>query len=68
MIKTINKDFYSDLPGSIAEMMDEFIVKYSDQDWFNRAWAEYRAHVLASSIDDMKMPGFVFNKYIEVVE
>ena len=63
--KKIEKDFYSDLPGFVCESLDSIIKKYGDQPWFLEAWNEYRNHVLESNIDDMKMPGFVFKKYID---
>ena len=47
----MNKDFYNNLPGLMCETLDKLIE-------------EYRQHILNSSIDDMRMPGYVFNKYI----
>lgn len=61
-----NKDFYDDLPGAICEFCDKLINKYSNEKWFSKAWNEYRDHVLNSSLDDMKMPGYIFKKYIEL--
>ena len=63
--KKIEKDFYNDLPGFVCESLDRIIRKYGDQPWFLKAWNEYRSHVLESNMDDMKMPGFVFKKYID---
>lgn len=60
----MNKDFYVDLPGMVCVILDELIEKYGKENWFNKAWEEYRQHVKNSSMDDVKMPGFVFNKYI----
>ena len=60
----MNKDFYNNLPGMVCIMLDELIEKYGKQEWFEKAWEEYRQHILNSSMDDMKMPGHVFNKYI----
>lgn len=61
--KKLDKDFYADLPGTVCEMLDQLIFEYGDQNWFIKAWNEYRKHVLESTIDSMKMPGFIFNKY-----
>lgn len=61
----MNKDFYNDLPGMVCIMLDELIEKYGKEEWFEKAWEEYRQHILSSSMDDMKMPGYVFNKYLE---
>ena len=63
--KKIEKDFYNDLPGFVCESLDSIIKKYGDQPWFLEAWNEYRNHVLESSMDDVRMPGFVFKKYID---
>ena len=60
----MNKDFYNELPGMVCVILDELIEKYGKENWFNKAWEEYRQHVKNSSMDDVKMPGFVFNKYI----
>lgn len=58
-------DFYNDLPGVVcAELEDYWKKEYDTQEWFPKAWEEYRQHVKVSGIDDMKMPGFVFNKYL----
>ena len=61
----MNKDFYADLPGMVCVILDDLIEKYGDKQWFNQAWEEYRQHIKDSSMDDMKMPGYVFNKYID---
>lgn len=61
----MNKDFYDNLPGMVCVMLDELIEKYGKEEWFKNAWEEYRKHILSSGIDDMKMPGYVFNKYID---
>lgn len=61
----LNKDFYDRLPGIICVTVDKVVDKYKDEPWFNKAWEEYRQHILTSDIDEMKMPGFVFNKYIK---
>lgn len=62
----MNKDFYNNLPGFVCATLDNLIKKYSNENWFENAWEEYRQHILTSDIDNMKMPGFVFNKYIGV--
>lgn len=62
---SLNKDFYDELPGFVAIMLDDIASEYSHLDWFKDAWNEYRDHVMTASMDDMKMPGFVFGKYID---
>lgn len=63
--KKINKDFYKDLPGIVCDILDDLILKHGDQEWFIKAWSEYRDHVITSTIDSMKMPGYIFNNYIQ---
>lgn len=64
----LNKDFYNDLPSMVCVLLDDkFIPKYSKEEWFEKAWEEYRQHVFSSGIDNMKMPGFIFNKYIDKI-
>lgn len=58
------KDFYNELPGMVCIMLDGLIKKYGKEEWFEKAWEEYRQHILSSGMDDMKMPGYIFNKYI----
>ncbi len=62
----IEKDFYNELPSMICEILDDDIIpKYKDKEWFKDAWEEYRQHILTTDMDNAKMPGFVFKKYIE---
>ena len=63
--KKLNKDFYNDLPEMVCKILDDLIQKYGDRGWFIKAWNEYREYVNNSTIDSMKMPGHIFNKYIE---
>ena len=60
----MNKDFYNELPGCVCEIIDSYIEKYGKEVWFEDAWEEYRKHVLKSNMDNMRMPGYVFNEYI----
>ena len=63
----LNKDFYDRLPSFVCEKLDDFYIeKYEKEPWFEQAWEEYRTYVLGvDDIFDIKMPGFVFNKYIK---
>ena len=61
----MEKDFYDELPGMVCFMLDDFIEQYSKEEWFESAWEEYRQHILNSSMEDMLMPGAIFNKYIK---
>lgn len=62
---SIDKSFYEDLPGMVCETLDSIIRDYSDRLWFNKAWNEYKKHVKESTMDTLRMPGYVFKKYIE---
>lgn len=64
-----NTDFYDRLPGMICEVLEAIKAEYEDRSWFERAWKSYRKHVLScKDIEDMKMPGYIFNSYIETDE
>ncbi len=61
----MNKDFYDRLPGFVCMDLDEIIERYKEEEWFEQAWEEYRQHILNSNMDDMKIPNYVFGKYVE---
>ena len=65
-LKVFNKDFYNKLPDEIRDIMWRLIDRWSEYDWFDRAWNEYRKYVLDASEKGhkIKAPGFVFNKFI----
>ena len=61
----LNKDFYNRLPGFVCEVLDELSEKYGNKPWLEQAWNEYREYILSvEDIFDLKMPGYIFNKYI----
>ena len=60
----MNKDFYDNLPSMVCYILEDLIKKYGKKDWFKEAWEEYRQHILSSGMDEMKMPGHIFSKYI----
>lgn len=61
----LNKDFYNNLPSMVCEQLDRiFIPRYGQEEWFEKAWEEYRQYIKASSMETMKMPMFVFKKYL----
>lgn len=62
--RKLNKDFYSNLPGMVCVTMEDLVKEYYNEKWFLHAWNDYRNHVLTSDIDSMRMPGFIFNKYL----
>lgn len=59
-----NKDFYDRLPSMVCEQLDSvFIPKLSNKENFDKAWEEYRQHILNTNIDEMRMPYSIFKKY-----
>lgn len=61
----LNKDFYDELPSMACETLDNLISKYGTRNWFSKAWNEYRNHVKSNSMNTVRMPGYIFKKYIE---
>lgn len=59
----MNKDFYNDLPGCVCLVLDYIIEQYGNEEWFDKAWEEYRQHIKNTDMDHQMMPGWVFNKY-----
>ena len=63
--ETLNKDFYEDLPSMVCEQLDgHFIPKYRNKKWFETAWEEYRQHIKNSTMETMKMPASIFQKFL----
>lgn len=59
----MNKDFYNYLPGWVCSMLDRIIEKYGNEEWFDKAWEEYRQHIKNTDMVHQMMPRWVFNKY-----
>ena len=61
----LNKDFYNDLPSMVCEVLDKtFIPKYGKEEWFEKAWEEYRQYIKKTPMMEMKMPMFIFKKFL----
>lgn len=60
----MNKDFYDLLPGCVCEVLDNYITEYQKEVWFEDAWEQYRQHVLKTSEDKVRMPGYIFKNYV----
>lgn len=68
-LEILNTDFLVDLPSPIRDIVDQFRWGYSSRKWFPEAWEEYRKHVLEAGLGGkIKMPGAVFNKYLDKYE
>lgn len=65
-INVLYKDFLSDLPDYIRDVMWRVNDQWGKEEWFEKAWNEYRDYVLecVKNGDMPKGPGHVFNKYI----
>ena len=61
----MEKDFYDRLPSFVCEELDMIENKYKNEAWFDKAWEEYRKHVMFNTRNSMRMPGYIFNKYID---
>lgn len=59
----MNKDFYNYLPGCVCFILDRMIEEYGNEEWFDKAWEEYRQHIKNADMNHQMMPGWVFNKY-----
>jgi ADP-glucose pyrophosphorylase len=67
-VSKLNKDFYNDLPSMVCvELDNHWITNFLQEDWFEKAWNEYRDHILNNTMDDMKMPAFVFKNYVKEI-
>ena len=63
-MKEINKDFYNDLPSMVCEILDDSIIpKYRNEEWFARAWEEYRQH----KDHDTRLINFVLDTVMEEI-
>lgn len=64
----MNKEFYNKLPGCICACLDNICLKYSDKPWFDEALDRYAYHVESSDMDTLRLPGYIFNRYINKSE
>lgn len=59
----LDKSHYENLPGIVCGQLEGLIPHQEKFTNFHKAWNEYVVHVLATDMDSVKMPGYVFNKY-----
>lgn len=66
-LKVFNKDFLEYLPWEVRDILNSAIWRWKRHSWFDKAWNEYRKHVLDAVKEnkDIKAPGFIFNDYID---
>ena len=66
-IEPVKDDFERCLPSYVREALDRCRWSWNNEDWFIKAYEEYRSYVLkaAAANEEIKGPGVVFNKYID---
>lgn len=65
-IKVVNRDFLENLPEQIKGILWDIQLTYKQEPWFDEAWEKYRKHVLDAGLGGkIKMPGSIFNDYID---
>lgn len=66
-IEPVKDDFERCLPSYVREALDRCRWSWNSEDWFIKAYEEYRSYVLkaAAANEEIKGPGVVFNKYID---
>ena len=60
----LEKDFYDQLPENVCMILDNLIMNHADKEWFVKSFNKYRNHILESYPGEMRMPGFIFNEYL----
>lgn len=67
--EVINTDFLQDLPMVVRDVLDRIKWDYGNRKWFAEAWEKYRKMVLDAGLGGkIKMPGAVFNEYLDKYE
>jgi len=66
-LKVVKRDFYDSLPRAVCEALDNIYWRWRRCPWFEKAWNDYRSHVLEAETNGTKIktPGFIFSKYID---
>lgn len=66
-IEPVKDDFERCLPSYVREALDRCRWSWNNEEWFIKAYEEYRSYVLkaAAANEEIKGPGVVFNKYID---
>lgn len=65
----LNRDFLEDLPFQVRDVLDRLKWDYGSRAWFPEAWEKYRKHVIEAGLGGkIKMPGAVFNEYLDKYE
>lgn len=66
-LKVIKRDFYDSLPRAVCDALDNIVWRWKRYPWFEKAWNDYRSHVLEAEQKGTKIktPGFIFSKYID---
>lgn len=62
MSNTLNKDFYSYIPLWMQNNLDMKILLYGNEEWFIKAWNDYRKMCLTMRRKDIQEPDVFFAK------
>lgn len=55
-----NKDFYTYIPMWIQNKLDMKVLLYRNEEWFTKAWNEYRTHCMKTKVEDIQDPDYFF--------
>ena len=58
----MNKDFYTYIPLWIQNKLDMKILLYRNEQWFVKAWNDYRTMCMKSKQTDIEDPDYFFIK------
>lgn len=64
-MKNYSNEVLNNLPGCVCEILQTLSDKYSNEPWYDEACDRYSYHVLTTDTDNVRMPGYIFSKYIK---
>lgn len=65
VMKNYSSEVLNNLPGCVCETLQKLSNKYSKEPWYEEACDRYSYHVLTTDMDHVRMPGYIFGKYIK---
>lgn len=64
-MKNYSSEVLNNFPGCVCEALQSLSNKYSKEPWYEEACDRYSYHVLTTDMDNVRMPGYIFGKYIK---
>lgn len=64
-MKNYSNEVLNNLPGCVCEILQTLSDKYSNEPWYDEACDRYSYHVLTTDTNNVRMPGYIFSKYIK---